>query len=332
MNIYIDESGVFANPMNKQTSVSCIAALIIPEIYENEISQWFKIWKNGYNEIKGRELNEKKISQVINFLCHYDVIVKVVVIDIALNTDAQISRHKYDSANGMIKHLTPKHHYNMVRKLNELKIRIEKLPNQLYVQSCLLEELVDKIIRSSTLYYAQRIPKTLGRFNWVIDAKEKVKTEYEKLWTTIVAAILEAKSLNDPMLQIEEADYSDFARFYSNSKNGDHLKPYIKDQTKLLYGCNIKKIVTENLSFDCSTDNIGLQLIDIIANAIRRALNNNLQWKGWCNIGKLMVQNILNKDPMDMLILGAPIINSNLSYSHVFKVFNNKCKPMIRKS
>jgi hypothetical protein len=58
--------------------------------------------------------------------------------------------------------------------------------SQLYVQAAALTQLVQHVLHASTLYYAQRIPKTIGSFKWRVDAKDIVVTNYEKLWREIV--------------------------------------------------------------------------------------------------------------------------------------------------
>ena len=87
------------------------------------------------------------------------------------------------------------------------------MANQLYVQSVLLTALIETILQTATLYYAQRKPHELGHFRWVVDAKGGVITPYEGLWSKMVMPFLQAKSLREPFIQLRQADYGAFAKF-----------------------------------------------------------------------------------------------------------------------
>ena len=89
-------------------------------------------------EIKGSKLNENQISLVISMLCKHDVIVKACIIDMGLHLESQITKHKINQAKAIIENVTSKFHPNFVKGLNDLKARLEKLSNQLYVQAVML--------------------------------------------------------------------------------------------------------------------------------------------------------------------------------------------------
>ncbi len=142
MYIYIDESGIFANPSNKDKAISCVAALVMPEQYQKYIFKRFKhlkvSWGIGSGEPKGSKLSEEQIAYVISILNDYDVFVTAKGVDIGIHTDDQITTHRQGQAAKMTKHVTPKHHPNVVRELEELGERYLQLSNQLYDQSTLL--------------------------------------------------------------------------------------------------------------------------------------------------------------------------------------------------
>ena len=52
---------------------------------------------------------------------------------------------------------------------------------------------------------------------------------------------------------------------------------------------NVGPILKKDFKFQDSKDNLGLQLADIVANAIQRALNGKLGEEGYAGIGGLMV-------------------------------------------
>src|SRR5262249_1942804 len=95
MNIYIDESGIFSNPANQANYASCVAALAIPSSQRSDITKGFRriksSWKLGSGEIKGSKLGEAQISEVIQLLKRYEVIFDLVVMDLGLLSDAEIT-------------------------------------------------------------------------------------------------------------------------------------------------------------------------------------------------------------------------------------------------
>jgi hypothetical protein len=51
-----------------------------------------------------------------------------------------------------------------------------------------------------------------------------------------------------------------------------------------------KRLLTEHQSFENSRDSLGLQLTDMLASILRRALNDRLQFPGWKDFGGLLVR------------------------------------------
>jgi hypothetical protein len=336
MYIYIDESGIFANPSDKDKALSCVVALIIPEQYQKYIFKRFKhlkvSWGIGSGEPKGSKLDEKQIAYVISILKDYDVFVKACGIDIGVHTNAQITAHKQGQAENMTKHVTPEYHPNIVRELEELKERYLQLSNQLYVQSVLLTVLVQSVIRIATLYYCQRDPFTLSHFRWVIDAKADNLTDYEDLWSFVVMPFCESDSLSKPMAFLKGGDYTWFDRNFNldMATAPKHLQPFIKkeSQNEPFRAFDAKKVLSEHRSFESSENNLGLQIVDILVNAIRRALHGNLQINGWGDLGRLMVSPEKNKNAMEMVALHSEAV-PRMPYGGIIKYFDKLSKPMI---
>jgi len=339
MYIYIDESGIFANPSGKDKAISCVAALVIPEQYQKYIFKRFKhlkvSWGIGSGEPKGRKLNEEHIAWVISVLNDYDVFVTAYSIDIGMHTDDQITTHRQGQAAKITKYVTPEHHPNLVRQAEELREMYLQLSNQLYAQSVLLTVLVQSVIRIATLYYCQRDPFTLSHFRWVIDAKANSLSNYEDLWSTLVMPFCETDSLTKPLDVLEGGDYSWFDRnFKLDMKTApEHLQPFIKKEGKNepFRAFDVKKVLSEHRSFESSKNNLGLQLVDIVVNAIRRALHGNLQIKGWGNLGRLMISPEKGKNAMKMVVLHDEAVSKPISYGGVIKHFDKLSKPMVDK-
>jgi hypothetical protein len=70
------------------------------------------------------------------------------------------------------------------------------------------------------------------------------------------------------------ADYSFYEKFSVKDTDGER-------ETSL-------KLLLRNIDF-CSNVQPGLEFVDVLSNAVRRALTNKLQKEGWQNIRRLMI-------------------------------------------
>lgn len=339
MLTYVDEAGVFVIPPNKKWSVSCVGALSIRDEDVNEIFVNFATMKtawetNGNAELKGSQLDECQVRQVIELLSEFPVIFEVTAIDMSTQTNSGLARHRMLQARKIVERLTDEFHPNAVQQLNELKERLEKTSNQLYVQALCSFELLYSVVQTATLYYAQRYPQALSEFHWFIDAKHQKITPYEDLWTKIVMPILQSKSFKEPFLQLIGADYSYFEKYCSESEQPpNHLKEAVRD-TKPFQFVEIRDIYMKNLCFEQSHKNLGIQLADILTTTVRRAMNGNLQEDGWGNIGKLMVEAPRRSQAIQMIDL-CSVSQSDYRhqkkppYWHVVPIADTFARPML---
>lgn len=340
MFIYIDESGIFANPTRKAKAISCVAALVIPEQYQKYIFKRFKhlkkSWGIGSDEPKGSKLNEEQIAYIITVLKDYDVFVTAFGIDMGVHSNDQITTHKNAQAENVTKHITSEHHPNLVRQLELLKERYYQLPNQLYTQSVLLTILVQSVLRISTLYYCQRDPFALSSFKWVIDAKAEKLTNYEDLWSTVVMPFCESSSLSDPIAFLDGGDYSYFDRKFGLDMETapKHLQPFRKKerQDEPFHAFDAKKVLSEYRSFRQSDKDLGLQLVDIIVNTIRRALHGNLRQEGWGGLGRLMISPMKGHSAMQMIALHNETAPKKMPYGGVIQHFDNLSRSIINET
>ncbi len=154
MHIFIDESGPFVVPKTEKWSVCCMAALVIPDSHYLEIASNFEALKSVWNaegkEVKGKELNEREISSVIQMLGRYDVLFEATTIDMGLQSDDAIGKHKEAQAQNITKNLTPAHQPSLVKHLETLQAKLRQLANPLYVQFVLGVSLLAKVIQDAT--------------------------------------------------------------------------------------------------------------------------------------------------------------------------------------
>jgi hypothetical protein len=298
MHIFVDESGVFAQSTSGTTSVCVLAALIAPDpsvsLLQGGFERLAESWGINTREVKGRNLDETQFQAVHDLLAKYDTILTLVAIDLGTHTEDMITRHRLNQAARMTKHFGPEHHPNLLAEVKEIATRIEKLPDQLYVQMVLLTHLINSVLQLAIVHYPQTSPPELGRFAWRLDAKSDKQTEYEELWKILVAPFAQSQSIRQPMLFIRGADYSAFSKFENPDllSPPEHLRSHLRNPNAVFSTFDIKKVMLEDLVFTDSKAGRGLQLADVLANCFRRACNNRLQPAGWLGLTKLLM-----KDP-----------------------------------
>lgn len=289
MHIFIDESGTFAPPAS-DPSISTVGALIVPDSIlpgiERKYARLREELPKHNDEVKGRLLDEHEINNVVTMLRRHQILFEVAAIDMAVHTASIVAAHQAAQAEALPVHITDRHHHNIREMVFGLRRQLEAMPSQLYIQSVLTFSLISDVLRHSTLFYAQRIPPELGSFHWIVDAKGKDHiTTWEKWWTEVVGPMLQWHSLKDPLGVLEGADYSHFNRY--QTKLSDHLKQYV-DDPEHDNADNLRMILGESFRFS-SDPEPGLELVDILVNATRRALSGNLEALGWSAIPSLMV-------------------------------------------
>ena len=341
MRIYIDEAGNFVVPADGQSLYSLVLALIIPSSVENGLFQQFlrlrDRWPNNAVEIKGSKLDEAQAAELIDLVSRYDVFAKFFAVDMATHGDGVVSPFKARQADAVTAHLTPEHHPPIVAQLRGLADTIRRMPNQLFVQAFLVIELVLKVIEESTLYYVQRLPAELGSIEWIIDQKNRTITEMEETWSTLILPMSEGHFAQHPLPTLKGADYSRFDARYGIDPYDQEMKPHI-EWTREAYGIrederppglNAGLLMSEQRQFADSANSLGLQLADMLATILRRALNDRLQLPGWKHFGRLLIRDrstpILQLGPPD----GRRGTLSGRQIEKVWAAFNSGNKSML---
>lgn len=304
MNIYLDEAGPFIPPKGGRR-YSLVLALIVPSAVETELFYQFlrlrDSWPQTAIEIKGSKLDEEKAAQVMDLLAAHGAIAEYYAIDMALHPDNVIEEFKERQAAAITANLTRDHAIAVVRGLQEDADGIRNLANPLFVQAFISIELSLDMIDVAINYYAQRRPEELSRFAWRIDRKDRTVTEMERLWSTLMLPIGESRSSLRPYAKVEGFDYTHFAKYEVDEITADdkmkrHLKwmretlPSTGSRTEPLRCIDAKRLWTEDRTFEDSKNNLGLQLADIAATTLCRALNGNLQLAGWKPIAKILIR------------------------------------------
>jgi hypothetical protein len=302
MRIYIDEAGSFVGPPNPASSFSLVLALVVPAACEDELFYEFLRLRDSWPlrgiEIKGSSLDEKQAAEVVSLLARYDILVEFVAVDMMSPPKAVIDDFKARQADAITAHITRDHRPELILQMIGIERTIREMPNQLFAQAHLTILLVLRVVQNAILYFVQRQPKELGDIAWIIDRKNHTITEMEETWTTIILPIGEGHFMKEPFIAFIGADYSFFARYQVDLAADEKMARHV-DWAHETYGgrkssrtgrtIDAKRLLTEQRKFADSRDSLGLQLADILASILRRALNNRLGPSGWAGLGKLVV-------------------------------------------
>jgi hypothetical protein len=301
MRIYIDEAGAFVARPAGQSLYSLVLAIVVPSSIETklfgEFSGLLASWPHQGAEIKGSKLDESQAAQLVDLLSRHDVIVQFFAVDMELHGDKVVDDRKARQADAVTADLTPEHHPPLAAHIRALADAIRRMPNQLFVQASLMIELVLRVIEESTLYYVQRLPDELGSIEWIIDRKGQKITEMEDTWSTLILPMSEYHFVKKPLACLRGADYSHFDARYGIRADDEEMKRHTA-WTREAYGIhgadqdpglNAGLLLSEQRQFLDSAGSLGLQLADMLAAILRRALNNRLQPEGWSRIGRLFI-------------------------------------------
>jgi hypothetical protein len=304
MRIYIDEAGSFVPPNPPRTSFSLVVAHIVPSAIEKELFYEFlrlrDTWPKQNVEIKGSALTESQAAQLINLVLQYDTLVQFIALDANTHRDPLVTAFKDEQADGVTANITRDHHPGPIPHIHQLGEAVRSLSNQLFLQVFATWELIIRTIRIGTLYFVQRMPQELGDIGWVVDRKDRTITQMEETWSTLILPMSEHAFAKEPLGRLDGGDYSYFDAKYGFTKeiaDAEMLRhinwmssiyggPHDTDFT----GINAKQMLSEQNTFEESRNSLGLQLTDMLASILRRALNDRLQLEGWKDFGRLLVR------------------------------------------
>lgn len=338
MHIFIDESGSFAAPPEPRPSVSCVAALVVPDRTLGDVATAFRMWKrrHGFDpgkEVKGSALDEPQIADLIALLRRYPVLLEVYAVDMGMHVPAHIAARKEEQARMLTASLTEEHHPNFIREAEDYAEKIRRVSDPLFVQMVLNIELVNAVLDLAPTYYGMRLPAELAAFRWVVDAKQKKLTDYEDAWRTLAPPALQDKSFKSPRPVLPGVEYSHLRRRYQIPA---HLVPEAHrrraaDRPGPGAFTDAGRLVWDDFRFGTSDQEPGLQIVDILANAVRRAIHGKLRETGWGEIGSLFVD---TKDGPPGVRLCAikpgPGADERCSvpYAHVLHAIAEKARPL----
>jgi hypothetical protein len=323
VDIYLDEAGIFTRPKEARRAVSCLAALVIPTSQAPSLLARFQRIRDrwGPEEAKGRALSEKQVADVINLCRRYEVLLEITGTDLNQQSASDVAAFKLEQGARLEKHITPSHQPTIRAMVADRRRYLEGMTDQLFIQAMLTISLIDDVLRDSITYYALRLPAELGSFRWRVDAKDANETEAEALWRMLLMPMLQTTSFRNPHALIREGDYSHFKKFEA-SEIPEYVREYARADGVAIdesgaSGIDLQKVVRGDFRLCDSRDELGLQLVDVLGAAVRRAMMGTLRREGWKKIGCLMV----SLPRMSLLTLpGADSQNSEIRDSTIASV------------
>lgn len=237
-------------------------------------------------EVKGRLLSEAQVRKVTRLLKKSGCLLEVCVTDSAFHTSHEVKQHQQAQANIFLQNLTAAHHINIHNALYDLKKYLESLSPQLYVQSVVMAELIYSVLYNADIYFAFREPRELAEYHWVVDAKGKNGiTNWEEWWSKVILPITQSKTMREPLARVTGGDFSHQDKL--KTEPGEYIRQFAKDPENGEF-FDLRPILSDDFRFSADT-NCGLEAVDIMANAVRRACSGNLKQFGWSDIPSLMI-------------------------------------------
>ena len=314
MYIFVDESGSFVPPRSGHANAwNSIAAFVLREGHRSRMSAALATLKRetswpASRELKLRDIGEPTYFRFLARLARLDGVLFAVLTDMATNGINATQRHQRNQAANIVKHAEKMLYETGRAALHQLSDQVNGLSAQLYVQLQCQVELVDLIVRSASLYFAQRHPRTLRHFRWRIDQKNATRTKYERSFFALTPALLQSRSLADPWVMLEGADYSGFDRF--DFPAGEE-PTYLRDAYGIDTGpeplMNLGKLFRESFEFVDSQQSPGVQVADLLAAGLRRALRGGFDDNARASrlLGAMMVQAERRRPPVRLLTLSS---------------------------
>ncbi|MCK1412531.1 hypothetical protein IVB55_05740 [Bradyrhizobium sp. CW4] len=297
MHFFVDETGSFSG-WERFPSISLLGALIVPDERLGKLEKAYKRLRSRLpqvnGEVKGRLLDEAQVKAVIEMLFHHSAIFEAIGIDLGTHSQATVVEYQRRVAKYITANLSSDLPQSIIDRAWTWRQQYEELSLPLVIQTELTFRLAKRLINHGTMYFSQRRPEELAHFHWVIDAKgdQHTPTKWEQWWCEFVMPWLQHGAVDDPFMMLPIGDYSHMKRFEGE------LSPFwqsmVPPSNRDAPAIRLERIMGESIRFS-SAPEPGLELVDIVTNATRRALVGNIGKTGWIHIPRLMIH--VSDDP-----------------------------------
>ncbi len=211
------------------------------------------------------------------------------MIDTGDHTVEEVESHRQDGIGAIAANLTQGHTEELRANVSKLQLRMAAFSRPLYCQMMVTLDLLHHVLGETILYHCQRNPKELAAFHWIVDAKGAgLVTDWEDWWSNTLIVWLQAMSIKRPSNMLRGGDYRHFQRFMFDS-----VPEYLQGVAPKVVsgespGFDLQLLFRESFRFSNSPEP-GLELVDIVTNALRRGLIGNLREEGWLPLRSLMI-------------------------------------------
>ena len=281
MYVFIDESGSFTG--YHQGSISVVGALSIPDGNLPKLMRKYARIRKGLpkedGQVKGRLLNPVELDRVVRLIKDRDSIFEVNAVDFGLHTVGGVATYQQQLVAELNQRI-PTFPQFIRQRVTTAANYIPQIPAQLFLQALTTFDLMHRVIGNTSLYFSQRKPYALADFKWTVDGKNADNVTKWESWLEFYATgALATLSARDPAPRPEESEGFLFDFTYFDKGHTDE----IGDQQ----GIDPVRLL-RHVTFSPKID-AGLELVDILTNAVRRTLRGELDEVGWANIHKLMI-------------------------------------------
>jgi hypothetical protein len=330
MHVFIDESSTFI----PDTGMGTLCSLTVPSKsvgpLKRKIAFLTQSWPRVSGELKGGQITFSQLKALVELLYQYDALLHCCAIDVALESQQQISEHKQKQCEGITKYLVPTHLETYRNEVWGLRHKLEKMPNQLYLQCILLSALVWSTAENATLYFSQRRPKELGEFKWLVDAKDPKKISTQEMWwRDTLGALSESRGREKPFSIFRQVgfNYTYFDRSFAFEKDM-WLPDAPRENVK---GIDVKKLISDNVHFIDSKTDLLIQVIDILAGYLRRVLSKEIADPEVVKcLGRLQILRKRDKSFQSVELLSLSVDPwKDKVLAHTLRLMTNQARPML---
>jgi hypothetical protein len=268
MHLYFDESGDFAFA-DQRFDAYVQAALICPDSFVDKIEHYVHNAKRelGVDELHAAELPDEQLIEICRFLDGGPLSLVAQVTDTRVMTDAQITEHRQEQAALLERNLEQYKQADgkwegaeawYMRHIKRAALA-SRINNSEYVQSDLFVNLIHAALFKSIVRYLDDAWRDdLVEFHLILDGKLPGK---------LAAGEKELNVLLMPRLGSNDNEFVIPTTWYD-----EPVHPFVSkfgtDSGKL----SLNRIFERGLRFEESHTHAGLQLVDVVAYVVRKAI------------------------------------------------------------
>lgn len=271
MRFYFDESGNFKVPDDpSEHSVGIVSGIAIPDSQEPHIFQEFdafvsslppSAFKNG--EPKGRLLDDGKRTELVNVISELPIGILFcpTVLDLtslAGKSDANVSSEVSDKLTEIEPHCG---NPEFKKRVQSIAVKTKEMSNQQMLRLLAWARCIYRCINESVFWYSfDRYRNDWSTLRFEIDPVQQCGGDEAEVFDFLLRQWIVAWFQQQPLMIARE------------TLTPDH--PFMKTWNTP-HGVNAKKMFDHNIHYVSSCKSKGIQLADMTASIIRRALLNS---------------------------------------------------------